>query len=121
MNHLISTPAAAKILGISPTTLREHAVRGDIPCIPIGHGEVRKRRMFDPADIQDFINRRREREACPSIKTSAAPTTNTTSSVGVYDFMARRAALRAEKQSDLKQSGRNKLSRRLQRKGAAPP
>ncbi|MEP9356000.1 helix-turn-helix domain-containing protein [Xanthobacter sp. KR7-65] len=112
MRRLLNMDEAAEELGICTSTLREHVRHGEIPFISMGRGEIRKRRLFDPADLEAFVDRRRERETCQSIRTSAAPTINMTSNVPVYDFMARRAAQRAEKLKNSKPSARKRQSAR---------
>ncbi|RLP80540.1 DNA-binding protein [Xanthobacter tagetidis] len=115
MAKLLTMDEAAREMGICTTTLREHVRHGEIPFISLGRGEKRKRRMFDPADLQAFIAARRERETCPSTKTSGAPTTNMTSRCEVLDISVLRAAHRAAKQSDSRKSAGS--SRRRRRAG----
>ncbi|MFG1238045.1 helix-turn-helix domain-containing protein [Xanthobacter autotrophicus DSM 597] len=107
MPRLLTMEEAAEQLGIGIKTLREHVRHGEMPFISMGRGEKRKRRMFDPADLQAFVAARREREPCPSIEPKTARCTTTISNIEVYDFTALQAARAAEKQSASKnRSGR---------------
>ena len=112
MPQLLTMEEAARELGVCTDTLREHVRHGEIPFISMGRGEKRKRRLFHPADLQAFIAARRERETCPSTKTSGAPTTNTTSRCEVLDITALRDAHRAEKRNASKKSASRPRGRR---------
>lgn len=52
---LVDRREAARLLGISPTTLDNLRLNGEIPSIKIA-----ARRLFDVADIREFINSRKE-------------------------------------------------------------
>ncbi|MBX5171397.1 helix-turn-helix domain-containing protein [Rhizobium sp. NZLR1b] len=53
---------AAEILTISVKLLRAHVKAGDIAFIAKGTGVKRRKMAFDPADVQEFIDRRRTRK-----------------------------------------------------------
>jgi excisionase family DNA binding protein len=96
--RLLKPPEAARLLGMSARTLREHVKQGTIPFVAIGLGVVRRRRMFHPADLAGFIDAKRESESCLSIgrKTrqgsSRRRSTTTSSGSEALGFMAQRAA-----------------------------
>lgn len=46
--RLLTIGQAAKVLGISPSTLRVYADKGDVPCVKLPSGY----RRFDPDDIE---------------------------------------------------------------------
>lgn len=99
MPRLLTMEEAAQELGICTSTLREHVRHGEIPYVSMGRGEKRKRRLFDPVDLQAFVAARREREPCPSTSTSTAAFTTSTSNIEVFDFTALQAARAAAKLS----------------------
>ncbi len=55
---LLRSDEAAKLLAISPRTLWSLADEGEIPVVRIGRS-VR----YDPADLQDYIERQKHRKA----------------------------------------------------------
>ena len=55
---LLRSDAAARLLAISPRTLWTLAKEDEIPVVRIGRS-VR----FDPADLQDYIERQKHRKA----------------------------------------------------------
>jgi hypothetical protein len=52
LEGLLDIPKAAKVLGISPKTLRDHVLHRRIDCVRIG-GRV----LFRPDRLWDFIER----------------------------------------------------------------
>jgi excisionase family DNA binding protein len=50
---------AAKFLGVSERTVRDHVRFGDLPYIAVGRGLSRPRKMFDPGDVRRFADSRR--------------------------------------------------------------
>lgn len=88
--QLISGEEAARRLGISEKTLLGHVLDGTIPHIPVGRGTKRRRRKFDPADIEAFARARKQFEApkCQSSNDKAKRSTATTSSSKVVDLQA---------------------------------
>lgn len=105
MPTLLTMAEAARQLGICTKTLLEHVRHGEVAYISLGRGEVRKKRMFHPSDLEAFIARRREREPCQSTRTSGAPTTSSISKCEVYDITALRDAHLAEKRSRSRKTG----------------
>lgn len=93
LDDLLTPAAAARNLGICVKTLRRHVKAGEISYILVGRGLQRQRRMFDPADLKAFRERRRRTEACPSTRAPMA-TMSTISDLKVYGFTARLAASR---------------------------
>ncbi len=58
MGKLLTTKQAANMLGLSPRTLQAWRVDGNGPMyIRIGHNRV----LYDPADIQSWLDERRFR------------------------------------------------------------
>jgi excisionase family DNA binding protein len=56
LNHLLTVPEAAKVLGVSVNTLRQWVCQRRLPTIKLG-----KAVRFSPEDLQQFIqNNRRE-------------------------------------------------------------
>lgn len=68
---LIDAEAAARLLGISQKTLRAHVQAGELPYISLGKGLRREHRMFDAADLRNFIEARKTR--CHSKSAQAHP------------------------------------------------
>ena len=54
--ELVSQAALARILGVSPTTVRRMAQRGAIPCFDVG----RKLKRFDLDEVLKVLRRRQE-------------------------------------------------------------
>ncbi|WP_162241354.1 helix-turn-helix domain-containing protein [Rhizobium sp. Leaf341] len=61
--QLLTTKEVATLLAMSTKTLRDLVRNGEIAFIAIGNGTVRQRMAFHPRDIEDFVNRRRMRDA----------------------------------------------------------
>jgi excisionase family DNA binding protein len=57
LNHLLTVPEAAKVLGVSVNTLRQWVCQRRLPTIKLG-----KAVRFSPEDLQQFIEHNR-REA----------------------------------------------------------
>jgi hypothetical protein len=86
---------AADRLGCSIKTLKGHVAAGALRYIAMGHGKKHVRRMFTDADLDNFIaNQTRKDVPCPSTRTRARHTTNSTSSSEVIAFSARPSARR---------------------------
>jgi excisionase family DNA binding protein len=100
MADLLTPKEAAERLRICPRTLLEHVKAMELDAIHIGHGRLRRRLRFDPADLEAF-NERRKAEAreligeqsCRSTSTKKRPSTTTTSSTRVIGFMKLRERL----------------------------
>jgi excisionase family DNA binding protein len=100
-NRLLTPEQAATRLNITEDHLRALVGEGVIGYINVGLGKKRPRRRFTEADIDDFIERRRERDTpCQSIEISARRTTSTTSGTTAFGFMAARNARRDETRKD---------------------
>lgn len=110
MSRLLTMQEAADELRICTSTLREHVLHGEIPFVSIGRGEKRKRRLFDPADLQAFIEARKEREVCTPVRFDKHPTFNMTPRAKVYSFTDLIAAERAKKEQ--KKAAKGKPRRR---------
>ena len=52
---LVNRAEAAKLLGVSPGTIDNLRIRGELPSIKIG-----ARRLYDISDLHKFINARKE-------------------------------------------------------------
>src|SRR5262245_2615510 len=86
---LTMTEAAAK-LGCSQKTLKGHIAAGRLRYFTIGHGSKRQRKMFTPADLDQFIadQSRKDSPPCPSTKTRARHSGSSISKSQVIDFTA---------------------------------
>ena len=62
MTELLTPQQAAERLRICQRTLLEHVKAQELDAIHVGHGRVRRRLRFDPADLEAF-NERRKAEA----------------------------------------------------------
>jgi hypothetical protein len=90
---LLTPKVVASDLGISTKTLKGHADDGEIRYINVARGKKNKRRMFRRADVDEFKERRAQREVkCPSTDTKTARSTTMTSSSKVVAFTALRDA-----------------------------
>jgi hypothetical protein len=82
---------AAHKLHCSVKTLNGHVASGDLRYVSIGKGTKRRRKMFTDADLNEFIAAQtRKVTPCPSTKTRARHSGNSTSSGTVIDFTAPR-------------------------------
>jgi hypothetical protein len=86
---LLTLQQAAAALGMGVRTLREHMRSGAIGYVDIGRGKVRRAPRFAPQDVTEFQEKHRG-TSWPS--TSEARSTTMSSSFGVLDFAALRAA-----------------------------
>ncbi|MBA8843981.1 hypothetical protein FHW02_002033 [Ochrobactrum sp. RH1CCR137] len=71
---LLTPEQAASELAISTRQLRDLTVSGEIRYINIGNGSARETRRYEPADIEDFKNRRRsvvQRSVLPNSRTKS--------------------------------------------------
>ena len=84
------TPAqTAARLACSIKTLNGHVASGALGYVIVGHGKVRPRRMFIPADVDAFIEAQRRKDIpCPSSATSARHISATTTKSKVIAFSA---------------------------------
>ncbi|MBY5689379.1 helix-turn-helix domain-containing protein [Rhizobium leguminosarum] len=85
--QLLTPQQAAEILTISVKLLRAHVKAGDIAFIAKGTGVKRRKMAFDPADVQEFIDRRRTRK-CQSSNMPKAPIGKSNSISTVIPFEA---------------------------------
>jgi hypothetical protein len=82
--------AAAK-LGCSVKTLHAHVDAGDLHYVIVGKGKKRMRRMFNDADLDEFItNQTRKDSPCPSIASRGRRSSTTISGGEVVAFTALR-------------------------------
>ena len=80
--------AAAK-LGCSIKTLKGHVDTGALRYVPMGHGKKRLRRMYNDADLDEFIaNQTRKDTPCPSIASRARHTGTSNSESKIIAFTA---------------------------------
>jgi excisionase family DNA binding protein len=96
---LLTLAEAAEMLRISVKTLREHIDAGELACIILGRGRLKKRRAIDHDDLRAFIIRHKEtggRAQCPSTSRRKAPITTMISNTKVIGFTALRAQRVAE-------------------------
>lgn len=70
---LITLSEAARLLGISPKTLRGHVAKGELVYRKIGLGASRPRMRFARDDIEEFLEKRKCRSSGPM---SPKPTLN---------------------------------------------
>src|ERR1022692_3591240 len=77
MSSLITPYEAAEELGISTKLLLGYVRDGELRYVDVGRGGKRKKRMFNPADVEDFKERRTRREM-PCRSTSRRPRHSTT-------------------------------------------
>jgi len=90
---LLTPEQAASELAISTRQLRDLTVSGEIRYINIGNGSVRETRRYDPADIEDFKNRRKSFGKQP-----VRPTSRTKSEfIDTTDFQRRLEELRSKR------------------------
>jgi hypothetical protein len=107
MADLLTPKEAAARLRICPRTLLEHVKAMELDAIHIGHGRLRRRLRFDPADLEAF-NQRRKAEAreligeqsCRSTSTKRRRSIITTSNAKVVGFMELRERLRSRQRSE---------------------
>jgi excisionase family DNA binding protein len=99
---LLDSREAARRLNITPDQLAALVQDGEISYINVGRGRKRPRRRYTEEDIEEFLERRRRREACLSIGTRDHRSTVSTSRSAVIGFTAQRAARLARKPSDSK-------------------
>jgi hypothetical protein len=86
---LLTAAQAAAKLGCSIKTLKGHVAAGAVKYVIIGHGAKRPRRMFTDVDLDEFIaNQTRKDVSCPSTRTRARHTGNSTFSGEVIAFTA---------------------------------
>ena len=96
--QLRSPQCAAERLGVSVKTLQGYVSDGELRYISVGRGAKKVRRKFTDEDIDDFIERRAQRDMpCRSTGTGTARSTTTTSSSKVIGFTALRDARASEK------------------------
>lgn len=108
MISLITPKDAAHALGITVRHLSELVAAGEIPFVPIGLGDKRLRRRFDPSDLEAFIAARKCRSTNEKIPTKGKrKATPTTSAYEIVDFAALREQRRSAKRSAPKRQ-RNK-------------
>ncbi|MEX2741063.1 helix-turn-helix domain-containing protein [Rhizobium mongolense] len=96
LSPLLTPAAAAKILAISAKQLHDLTVAGEIHFVNIGLGNKRPTRRYLPADIDEFIARRRTTVAPPARgkrSPSFAPAT-----YEIVDFRKTLTDLRAARQ-----------------------
>ena len=80
---LLTTGEAAKVLKISPKTLTGHVKDGSLKYVNVGRGTIKPRRMFPPAELEDFTQRRMQQEIpCRSTGRKGSPFYH-------YDFQMR--------------------------------
>ena len=95
---LSSPKEAAEYLRISTKTLIAHVDDGAIQYINVGRGSKKRRIMFTEADLDEFIERRAQRNVpCRSTSTKAARSTTSISSSKVIGFTALRDARTSER------------------------
>ncbi|WP_456628956.1 helix-turn-helix domain-containing protein [Bradyrhizobium sp. URHC0002] len=96
----LSINDAAQYLGITSDQVRAFIDDGELKYINVGRGKKRPRIRLTKADLDEFIERRTQRESpsCPSTnQRSQRRTTGSTSKSEADGFMARRAAQLAKK------------------------
>lgn len=65
---LLSGRETARVLSISLRTLARLTAAGSIPCVRIG-----RRLLFDPRDLTEFIDRRKQGAQCPAGREGGKP------------------------------------------------
>src|SRR4051812_33057765 len=99
--RLLTLDEAASELTICKRTLMQHIASGELPYIATGNGRQRLQRKIVPADLRNFIDKRRRVE-CPSISPARNRRTITsTSKLAATGFMAQRNARLSEKRISL--------------------
>jgi hypothetical protein len=85
---------AAARLGCSVKTLAGHIAAGALRHVVVGHGTKRRRKMLTDAELAEFIanQSRKDSPVCPSTKTHARHSGNSTSSSEGIAFTARQSA-----------------------------
>ncbi|WP_294539209.1 helix-turn-helix domain-containing protein [uncultured Rhodoblastus sp.] len=108
----LSVGEAARALGVSSKTLRGHVKDGAIPWISIGRGKDRKRRKFDPQDLETFKQSRKiiGEAGCPSTKEKdkiPTPSISSKGGVGLREILDQRTAAKrnASKNANAKKRG----------------
>jgi hypothetical protein len=98
-SSLLTPKMAAADLGISTKTLTGHADDGELRYINVGRGKKKKRRMYTRADLEEFKERRAQREVrCLSTGTKRARSTTSISNSKATAFTDLRDARTREKQ-----------------------
>src|SRR5215469_3448546 len=73
----LNSKNAAAYCGMGPRTFGEHVKKGHVKWIDAGHGEIRHKRLYEPADLDEFkANLKRLEPPCLS---TAHPTRRSTS------------------------------------------
>lgn len=65
---LLDARETACVLSISPRTLARLTAAGSIPCVRIG-----RRLLFDPRDLTEFIDRRKQGAQCAAGREGGKP------------------------------------------------
>jgi hypothetical protein len=111
LSTLLMPAATAKILAISVKQLKELAVAGEISFVNIGLGHKRPTRRYLPADIDEFIARRRT-TAAPLVHGKRSPSF-APATYEIVDFRKILTDLRAEKQKATEDRQRRRKEDRL--------
>ncbi|TVR12286.1 MAG: DNA-binding protein [Salinarimonadaceae bacterium] len=112
---LLTMHEAASMIGVCERTLRDHVRDGALRYILVGRGVKRQRRMFDPADIDAFVEAQRRTE-CRLTDQRAGRSTSTISSCEVIDFTGRRAARTNATPTSSKRTAGKKPSQKSRRR-----
>src|SRR5258708_23651919 len=100
--ELFNRKQAAKKLNISEDQLAGLVQDGELRYINVGRGQKRPRMRFADEDLDEFIARRRRREACLSGSPKTHRCTDMISGSEVIGFTAQRNARLAKKPRPLK-------------------
>ena len=97
MADLLTLREAAERLHISERTVREHVKAHDLDAIHIGRGLKNRRLRFDPADLEAFNARQKERarafieeKPCRSLRGKVRRSSGTSSNSKVVGFLEAR-------------------------------
>lgn len=101
-SSLWTVDETAAFLGVTPRVVRDFVRDGVLPYIAASRGLKRPRKMFDPDDVQRFVDARRRIAPCPSISRADRRSTTSTFSSTVIALPARRSAGAGERPSATK-------------------
>lgn len=88
--RLLTAREVAELLRVTPRQLLAFCRSGELSYVDVGRGRKKLRRMFEPADVEKFIARRKRTDQWRKESTGGRTrrTGGTSSSTAVVDFVA---------------------------------